>query len=322
MTTTEPSHESSSRGLAHKVGRHVHWARSEGLGRLVEEDQLDPRRRWSSWQARRRWRRVNAVAPGTAIPVFLVGVQRSGTNMLVRGLETNPAVAVHNENDRLAFQQFRLRGERVIGELVNESHHQYVLFKPLCDSGRIAAVVDRLPVVPSARVIWAWRDVDARARSAVSKFADANLVALRRIAAGEGDHLWQALGLSVASRELLTEFDYDQMSPYEAACLFWCVRNRMLLELGLPNRSDVLVSSYEALVADPEQATRALAGFLGLPWTPQMTADIEVRQPSGGERPSIDERIRRHCDELTDQLTAVTVSTAQRHIGGNDLLVD
>jgi hypothetical protein len=322
MTTTESSHETSSRGLAHKVGRHVHWARTEGLGRLVEEDQLDPRRRWSSWQARRRWRRVNGVSPGTAIPVFLVGVQRSGTNMLVRGLETNPAVAVHNENDRRAFQQFRLRGERVIGELVNESHHQYVLFKPLCDSGRIAAVVDRLPVVPSARVIWAWRDVDARARSAVSKFADANLVALRRIAAGEGDHLWQALGLSVASRELLTEFDYDQMSPYEAACLFWCVRNRMLLELGLPNRSDVLVSSYEALVADPEQATRALAGFLGLPWTPQMTADIEVRQPSGGERPSIDERIRRHCDELTDQLAAVTVSTAQRHIGGNDLLVD
>jgi hypothetical protein len=314
MTSSDPTKE-SSRGVVDKVGRHVHWARTEGLGRLVEEDQLDPRQRWQSWRSRRRWRRVNGVAPGTAIPVFLVGVQRSGTNMLVRGLEATPAVEVRNENDRKAFQHFRLRGERVVGDLVNASRHQYVLFKPLCDSGRIAAVVDRLPVVPPARVIWAWRDVDARARSAVSKFGDANLRALRQIAAGEGDDLWQALGLSESSRQLLTEFDYDAMTPHEAACLFWFVRNRMLLEQELASRPDVLVSSYEALVTDPERATRALCGFLGLPWTPQLTAGIEVRGAGGGDRPEIDPRIRSRCDELTDQLTVVTAATADRYAG-------
>ena len=313
MTTSPPTE--SSRGVVDKVGRHVRWMRTEGITRLVEEDQLDPRQRWASWQARRRWRRVHGVAPGTAIPVFLVGVQRSGTNMLVRGLEANPAVEVRNENDRKAFRQFRLRDERVIGDLVNESRHQYVLFKPLCDSGRIAAVVDRLPVVPSARVIWAWRDVDARARSAVAKFGDANRRALREIAAGTGDQSWQALGLSEHSRQLLAEFDYDELTDYEAACLFWFVRNRMLLEQDLADRPDVLVSSYEALVDNPERATRALCGFLGLPWTPELIAGIEIRGTSGRERPEIDPRIRSRCEELSEQLGAVTAATAERYVG-------
>jgi hypothetical protein len=313
MTTNRPS-AGSSRGVVDKLGRHVRWARTEGVGRLVEEDQLDPRKRWQSWYARHRWRRVHGVAPGTAIPVFLVGVQRSGTNMLVRGLEADPAVEVRNENDRKAFRDFRLLGERAIGDLVNESRHQYVLFKPLCDSGRIAAVVDRLPVVPPSRVIWAWRDVDARARSAVAKFGDANLRALRQIASGHGDHLWQALGLSAESRQLLTEFDYDQVSEYEAACLFWLVRNRILLEQGLAARPDVLVSSYEAFVDNPERATRALCGFLGLPWTPQLTDGIEVRRPTDAERPAVDERIRDRCDVLSRELTAVTVAAADRYV--------
>lgn len=302
-----------SRGVVQKVARHVRWARTESLGRLVEEDQLDPRQRWRSWQVRRRWRRVHGVARGTAIPVFLVGVQRSGTNMLVRGLEANPAVEVRNENDRQAFRHFRLRDERVIGALVNESRHQYVLFKPLCDTGRIAAVVDRLPVVASARVIWAWRDVDARARSAVSKFGDANLRALRAIASGQGDQLWQATGLSESSRLLLAEFDYNTLTAHEAACLFWLVRNRMLLEQNLADRPDVLVSSYDALVTDPEGSTRALCGFLGLPWTPGLIEHIEVRTPAGAERPVINQRIRTMCDELTEQLSAVSVAAAARH---------
>jgi len=309
---SNPPSTQSSRGAVDKLGRHLAWVRTEGLARLVEEDQLDPRQRWRSWRARRRWRRVHGVAPGTAIPVFLVGVQRSGTNMLVRGLEANPAVEVRNENDGQAFRQFRLRDERVIGDLVNHSRHQYVLFKPLCDSGRIAAVVDRLPVVPSARVIWAWRDVDARARSAVAKFGDANRRALREIASGEGDHLWQALGLSSDSRQRLAEFDYDELTDYEAACLFWFVRNRMLVEQELAARPDVLVSSYEGLVADPEGVTRALCGFLGLPWTPTLVKGIAPRGLAGVDRPVIDQRIRNWCDELADQLTDVTTEGLDR----------
>ncbi len=295
-----------------KIDQHLRWIKTEGLARLIEEDQLDPRKRVGAWSARRQWRRVHGIAPGTATPVFIVGVQRSGTNMLARGFEANPAVEVHNENDRSAFHQYRLRDERTVGDIVNASRHRYVLFKPLCDSGRIAAVIDRLPVVSQSRAIWAWRDVDDRARSAVAKFGDANRRALQMIASGTGATPWQAVGLSESSIALIKEFDYSTMESHEAACLFWYVRNRMLFEQNLDKRPDFLVSSYSSLVADPETTIRALCAFVGLPWSPEMTAGIEPRTPRDRDPLPMSSRIRDLCDELTDMLERASIrSNAQ-----------
>lgn len=290
-----------------KIDQHVRWIRTEGLGRLIEEDQLDPRKRVGAWSARRHWRRAYGIAPGAATPVFIVGLQRSGTNMLARGFEANPAVEVHNENDRSAFDHYRLRDERTVGDIVNASRHRLVLFKPLCDSGRIAAVMDRLPVVAQSRAIWAWRDVDDRARSAVAKFGDANRRALQMIASGSSGTSWQAVGLSESSLTLTREFDYSTMEPHEAACLFWYVRNKMLFEQRLDQRADFRVSSYASLVADPETTIGAVCRFVGLPWTPDMTAGMEPRTPRDREPLPVRSRIRDLCDQLTEQLETVSI---------------
>jgi hypothetical protein len=290
-----------------KIDQHVRWLRTEGLARLIEEDQLDPRKRVGAWSARRHWRRVYGIAPGTATPVFIVGVQRSGTNMLARGFEANPAVEVHNENDRSAFRQYRLRDERTVGDIVNASRHRLVLFKPLCDSGRIAAVMDRLPVVAQSRAIWAWRDVDDRARSAVAKFGDANRRALEMIASETGGTSWQAVGLSESSVALIKEFDYSTMGPHEAACLFWYVRNKMLFEQNLDQRPDFRVSSYTNLVSDPETTIRAVCDFVGLSWSAVMTAGIEPRTPRDRDPLPVSSRIRDLCEELTEQLERVSI---------------
>ena len=68
--------------------------------------------------------------------MFVVGLQRSGTNMLVRGLEASPEFEVHNEDDTKAFRRFRLKSNDQIRALVTRSGHSYILFKPLCDSCR------------------------------------------------------------------------------------------------------------------------------------------------------------------------------------------
>ena len=46
-------------------------------------------------------------------PVYLVGLQRSGTNMLARGLDIAPEFEVHNENDRAVFDHYLLRDDDV-----------------------------------------------------------------------------------------------------------------------------------------------------------------------------------------------------------------
>jgi hypothetical protein len=239
-----------------------------------------------------------------AVPVFLVGVQRSGTNMVVRGLEALPEFKVYNENDRRAFHRFRLRSKTEIRELVERSGHRFVLFKPLCDSHRTNELLDDLGAPSPGRAIWAYRSVDGRVRSALAKFGSNNLLVLREIAGGRGDHLWQAQGLSEESLELIRSYDYDTLNAESAAALFWYVRNALFFELGLDRRADVMPISYEALIADPEPVMRALCTFLGFPYDPGLVGHISARRAPIQRPIAVDAGIRRRCQELQDRLDA------------------
>lgn len=295
-----------------RLRRHWRWAREQGFGRLIEEDELNPLARVSRAAGKWRWRRAHAVAP-TAVPVFLVGVQRSGTNMIVRGLEAAPEFQVYNENDRRAFERFRLRPLPTIRALVERSGHRYVLFKPLCDSHRTGELLDELGAHSPGRAVWAYRSFDGRVRSALAKFGSNNLVVLREIAAGRGDHLWQAQGLSDESLDLIRSFDYDRMNAESASALFWYVRNALYFELGLHERDDVMLVSYDAFVADTEATMRAVCAFLAFPFHPRLTAHVEARDAPLQRPLEIDPEIRSRCEALEGRLDeAARAKTAEQ----------
>nr|MDT0658530.1 hypothetical protein [Micromonospora sp. DSM 115978] len=295
---------------ARRIGRHVRWAREQGIRRLIEEDRLNPVERVAGAWSKGRWRWRHGVPRGTAVPVYLVGLQRSGTNMLVRGLEAAPEFEVRNENDRRVFHRFQLRGDDVLAAAIRRSRHAYVLVKPLCESHRVDQLL-ALPQVAPGRAVWAWRDVDDRARSEVAKFGDANLRALRAVADGSIGGRWQGQRLDRDAYELIHGFDYDRMDPHTAAALFWYVRNELFFRLALDRRDDVLLCSYDALVIDPEGYTRRLCAFLGLPYRPVMSAHVDRRTPVRDKLP-IEPRVRELCDRLTARLTATHQATATR----------
>lgn len=296
------------RRFAERARRHWRWARTQGLRRLVEEDDLDPLTRIPNAVRKWRWRRRHAVPAGTAMPIYLVGLQRSGTNMLVRGLQTSPEFAVFNENDRRAFTNFRLRRDDVIATLIDTSRHPYVLFKPLTDSHRVDRLLDDIPAGAPGRALWAYRDVDGRARSAVAKFGDANLQALRDIAAGRAGPRWEGQRLSEASLRTIGSFDLDAMSPWTAAALFWYVRNSLFFELGLDRRADVLLVSYDAFVADPRAAMAAVCAHIGFDYDDALVAHVAPRAGHGGDRLPIDPGVRELCHGLRARL-----DEAERH---------
>ena len=292
------------RYAAARMRRHVGWLRSQGLGRLVEEDQLNPVDRLATAVSGWRWRMTNRSRPRGAVPVLLVGLQRSGTNMLVRGLERAPEFEVYNENNRRAFTRFRLRPDPVVRRLVDHSRHPYVLLKPLCDSHRTPELLGGLGTRQPGRALWAYRSVDGRTRSALAKFGDANLRALREIAAGGGRDRWEAQRLSPESLDLLAGFDWTQMSAASAAALFWVLRNRLYFELGLDRRPDVLLVSYDEALRDPEAELRRICAFLGFPYRPQLAAHIQPRPPATPGPLDIDPRVRASCEELAARLDA------------------
>lgn len=289
--------------FARRLSRHIQWARSQGIAQLIEEDRLDLRERLALSSCRRRWRRDHPGAVGTAVPVFLVGVQRSGTNMAVRGLERSPRFEVYHENSRRAYWRFLLRPDPVIANLIASSGHSFVLFKPLCDSHRLDQLLDTHGTGNGAKGLWVYRDVDGRVRSSTSKFGDNNLRVLREIAAGRGSHLWQAQRLSPDSLDFLRSFDFGSLTIESAAAMFWLVRNQLFFDLGLNDRDDVLLVNYEELVAQPSRVMQQTCRFLGMQFEADLIADIEDR--SSDRAPvSIDPRIRERCDLLTRKLAA------------------
>jgi hypothetical protein len=294
--------EGAAARTARRVRRHIRWIRTEGLARVVEEDQLNPLTRVQVASAKWRWRRSHPQIPGSATPVYLVGLQRSGTNMLARGLDTAPEFEIHNENDRAAFDRYMLRDDAAIGRIVTASRHQFVLFKPLCDSHRVTHLLDSIATPSPGRAIWAYRDVDGRARSAVSKFGRNNLLVLGDIAAGRQAGMWQAQGLSGATLEQLRSFDYATMTPVTAAALFWWTRNGLYFELGLDRRDDILLTSYQHVLASPSSAMQSICRFLGFPFRPELIEHIAPRAPSGQRQLEIDPRVRALCDQLQDRL--------------------
>jgi hypothetical protein len=279
----------------------VSWAREQGVGRLVEEDRLNPLERFSASWSKAAWRRNHHVAPN-AVPVYLVGVQRSGTNMLARGFERSAEFEIRNENDPAAFERFLLRPDAEVRALVERSGQRYVLFKPLCDSHRVAGLLDGLGTPSPGRAVWAYRGVDDRVRSAISKFGDANLRALANIAAGRGLDTWQAGGLSPERLEQIAGFDYTSMSAESGAALFWFVRNSLYFDLGLDARDDVALASYDDMVASPEPAMRRLCAFLNFPFDGRLVAHIDPRSTTERAPLVIDPQIRALCSELGEHL--------------------
>lgn len=297
-----PSGEGAVSRTARRLRRHLRWGRTEGFSRLVEEDELNPVTRARVSAAKWNWRRAHRRDAGLATPVYLVGLQRSGTNMLARGLDIAPEFEVHNENDRAVFDHFLLRDDAVVRRVVMASRHEYVLLKPLCDSHRVDHLLDTLNTPSPGRAIWAYRDVDGRVRSAVSKFGRNNLLTLRDIAAGKGASMWQAQRLSRSTLDEIASYDYSTMTAETAAALFWWIRNGLYFELGLDRRDDVLLASYQDMLATPVVAMRAICSFLGLEYRPALIAHISPRG-SGSPRPlDIDPRVRALCNQLSSRL--------------------
>ncbi|MFI6243840.1 hypothetical protein ACIBEF_28630 [Micromonospora sp. NPDC050795] len=289
---------------ARRVRRHLRWARTEGIGRLIEEDRLNPVDRIGTALAKRRWRRRAGRTPGSAMPVYLVGLQRSGTNMLVRGLDAAGEVEVRNENDGTLFHRFHLRPDPVLTAILQRSRHAYVLVKPLCESHRVDELL-ALPGLTPGRALWVYRDVDDRARSEVAKFGDANLRALRAIADGSIGRRWQGQRLDADTVELIRAHDPQGLDPHSGAALFWYVRNSLFFQLGLDQRADVLLCRYDSLVTEPAAQLRRLCAFLDFTYHPRLHAHIAPRAshgPAHHRRLPIDRRVRALCDELTDRL--------------------
>ena len=250
------------------------------------------------------WRLHNNYAPD-AKPVFIVGVQRSGTTMLGECLEMNPEIMHYPEHDGRAFHDFILRDDDTIRSLVRRCPHKQVVFKPLTDSHRVHDLITRFG---DGKAIWMYRRYENRATSAVTKFGAHNLELMQQFALRNNLSCWQAQGLGDEEFELIASLDPGTMTPQAAAVLFWYLRNLLFFKQHLESEKNVSLVSYESFVNNPEAVMEGLCHFLGINYSPRMVDD--VHQGSLKPRPvsGVEDRLLLLCNEMYERMEDVRFS--------------
>jgi hypothetical protein len=281
-----------------RLREHIEKAHREGLRQAARADA----RRSSAAFRRLAWRAVHDCSP-RAVPVYVVGIQCSGTNMLFHAFEECPEIETHNESaGSQVFANFQLRSDEILRAAIESSRHRFILFKPLADSHDVVHLMTGLGTPSPGKAVWIYRAMEGRVRSVLARWPENNRRVLREVASG-GDN-WEGRGLSPERLELLRRFDYERMTQASGAALLWYVRNALFFDLGLDARDDVALVSYERFLAEPERLMRQIAAFVGVRFRSRMIDGIAPRPPATPGGLELDPEIAELGAELQQRLDA------------------
>lgn len=245
---------------------------------------------WRASKALRHWARPAPVRQH----VFVAGVQRSGTNLLMDVLDANWETQVFHETDPRAFKHYEMRDLYTIHRLVADSRAPVFVIKALCELDRIRELMDEFTPASCLWIVRDWRD---SVHSAIKSFGYF-VAQWRRLSKGDASD-WRGRGMSSATRKLLADLYRDDASEAEGAAIMWLYRNSLFFELGLETDSRVRCVFYEDLVQHPRQQVKAVYEFLGLHgFDDGVATRIHARSVRHHSPQDISPRIVERCDEL------------------------
>jgi hypothetical protein len=233
--------------------------------------------------------------------VFVAGMQRSGTNLLMDVLDVSAATQVFHETDPRAFERYEMRDLAVIRQLAQQCPAPVFVIKALCELDRIKHLMDAFR---PAKTVWVVRDWRDSASSAIKSFGNFVPQWSRLVRGDAGD--WRGRGMSEATRELLAALYHPDASEAEGAAVMWFYRNALFFEQQLAADPRVRVVFYEDMVQHPEREVEAVYGFLGLQGFNQRVAGrIHTRSVKHRSPPDIAPAVSALCDELLARFRAL-----------------
>ena len=230
--------------------------------------------------------------------LFVAGMQRSGTNMMMDVLERSLETDVVHERDSRAFEKYKMRPRPVIKALAEHSAAPVFVIKALCELQELRSLLDDFS--PGAAV-WIIRDYEDVVNSMLASFRN-QAKQVQRIAVDRLGSGWLGEGMSDETHALVRKLVHPGVDDASAAAIQWYFRNILLFDQELDRDSRVLPVEYEALVSDPQQHLRRIFEFAGLTYTPAVAegvfgSSIRRRRPV-----PIEPAVREHCDRLRDRL--------------------
>lgn len=238
-----------------------------------------------------------------ARPLFIVGAQRSGTNMLLNVLDKSLETRTYNEDHPAAFEKYRLKDRQVRDRILRKASCAWGVFKPLCDTQHLDQL---LADHQDGKALWILRDYRDVANSASVKWGHAQRHIIQHIAEKDDQWTrWYCERMSPERRSKVRTLYHADMTEHTAAALKWYLRNILFFDLQLQHRSDdVLLLRYENLVQHPA-SFQQIFDFLEIPYSPSYTRDVFEDAVGKNKAPQIESAVEALCEDLLRQFEAV-----------------
>lgn len=238
---------------------------------------------------------------GSARCAFLLGAQRSGTNMLLGALERHRRIECFNESDEEAFDNCRIRRPDVIDRLVLRSFADLIVLKPICDSQWTRRLLD---AGAHRQAIWIYRDYEDVVNSALRQFTE-HTKYLWYMLNDKATAGWRVENVTAEHLALVERHHGRGISDASARALIWYLRNALFFQQTLDRDWHVLLVRYEQLVESPELELQQVRDHLNIEFQPRMARSLFATSVRKHDAPDIDPKIKTLCHEMLDRLDAV-----------------
>lgn len=234
--------------------------------------------------------------------LFIVGCQRSGTTMVTRIFERDPAARVYPEVSQLSSRDLpkhlRLNPLDEVKSEIDRCHAQLVVLKPLVESQNTAELLEYF----NGSAVWMYRSYEAVIDSIIRMWGpDHSARDLASIAENRDD--WRTEKIPQSARDLVLEFYEPDMDPHIAGALFWYARNSIAVSENLNTNPEVVFCRYEELLENPELEIGRIYGTMGrhFPGT-SLVSDVEPRSRPQNDVERLPTELKNQCDALLETL--------------------
>lgn len=245
--------------------------------------------------------------------LFIFGSQRSGTTLMTRLFARDIETKVYAEYSDLSMRVngtpgLRLRPLEEISRDLDKVKAPLVVLKPLVETQN---AVDILDFFPGSKALWMYRHYQDVAVSKLKKSGMHNGIRDMQFIL-EQRNSWRAEKVPEHIREMISQFYSPDMNPYDAAALYWYVRNNFLYEQKLDKSPSLMMCKYEDFVIDPHSAMREIYRFVERPF-PENNATERVHRSSvgkGSDTP-LSPAIVSVCEKMLTRLNATYEEQSQ-----------
>jgi hypothetical protein len=197
--------------------------------------------------------------------LFITGCQRSGTTLAIDIFERDLNTRVYGEFSKVFYdysQQNKLRIKALssVKEVIDGDRVPLVVLKPLVESQNLLKLLNYFQ---GSRALWMYRHYKDVASSNLKFFGAKNGIDnLRPIVENKsGD--WRVENISEDTRATVLDHFSEDMDPYDAAALFWFVRNSLFFELNYVDNPNVIMCRYDDLIRNPFRIMKRIYEFIG-----------------------------------------------------------